>query len=113
MDTTTITRERRQRMTKARLIDEIEGLERRLGAVRDLTEDRRIKQRITDLARFPEENPNPIVRTTKDGRLLYANRAALAVSGLLVGVKRNRLTRRLAKREPAIGNLNIARNIEL
>ena len=102
MSTTTINRERRLRMTKARLIDKIEILEQRFGAgcddvVRDVTEDRRIGQRMADLAKFPQENPHPVLRTTFDGRLLYANDAALAVNGLLIGRNRNRLTRRLAK----------------
>lgn len=29
-----------------------------------------------DLARFPEENPNPVLRVTADGTLLYANQAS-------------------------------------
>ena len=31
---------------------------------------------VADLARFPSENPNPVMRISKDGTLLYANRAA-------------------------------------
>jgi len=28
------------------------------------------------LANFPDENPNPVMRLSKQGRLLYANRAS-------------------------------------
>ena len=31
------------------------------------------------IARFPDENPNPVFRATEDGRLLYANAASAAV----------------------------------
>lgn len=34
-----------------------------------------LNQRIGDLARFPEENPNPVFRVGRDGTLLYANAA--------------------------------------
>jgi len=29
-----------------------------------------------ELANFPDENPNPVMRLSKQGRLLYANRAS-------------------------------------
>ena len=43
---------------------------------------------IADVARFPSENPNPVVRISADGTILYANDAAnniLAERGLKVG----------------------------
>jgi diguanylate cyclase (GGDEF)-like protein/PAS domain S-box-containing protein len=44
---------------------------------RDITEDKQAKEEITKLARFPSENPNPVLRVGKDGTILYANRASL------------------------------------
>jgi len=44
--------------------------------------DKEVRQRkqaekeIYDLARFPSENPNPVLRIAKDGKVLYANDAA-------------------------------------
>jgi PAS domain S-box-containing protein len=43
------------------------------GIVRDLTEQKRAIEEIKSLARFPEENPHPILRVARDGKLLYAN----------------------------------------
>ena len=43
---------------------------------RDITELRKIKKEIEDLAKFPSENPNPVVRVMMDGQVLYANEAA-------------------------------------
>jgi PAS domain S-box-containing protein len=91
-------------MTKAQLIDEIQLLEERADAetgagspLRDVTQERLNRRRLADLAKFPEEAPHPILRTARDGRLLYANGAARAVAGLLIGRGGNRLTRRLAR----------------
>lgn len=45
------------------------------GTVQDIT-DRVAEEEIAkSLARFPSENPNPVLRATIDGRLLYANMA--------------------------------------
>ena len=43
---------------------------------RDITERKRAEQEIEDLARFPSENPNPVLRIRSDGIILYANTAS-------------------------------------
>lgn len=35
-----------------------------------------VRKQVESLARFPQENPNPVVRVSVDGRVLYANPAA-------------------------------------
>jgi PAS domain S-box-containing protein len=35
----------------------------------------RLNQQLEDLARFPQENPNPVMRVKKDGTILFANAA--------------------------------------
>ncbi len=83
-------RERRLRKTKAQLVDEIDTLERRVAAIeavrgsgapmRAKARDRYLaNQELADLARFPSENPNPVLRVRPDGTVLYANEAARAV----------------------------------
>ena len=44
--------------------------------MRDITERKKAEEAIEDLARFPSENPNPVLRIAKDGLILYANAAA-------------------------------------
>ncbi len=48
--------------------------------IRDITErkqaERRAEQEIRNLARFPTENPNPVLRIGRDGILLYVNKAS-------------------------------------
>ncbi len=100
-------RGQRLRKTKAQLIDEIDTLEQRAAAIeaaygsgaplRAKASDRFLAtQEIADLARFPSENPNPVLRVMPDGTLLYANEAARAVKGLLKGRKKSTLARDLA-----------------
>jgi PAS domain S-box-containing protein/putative nucleotidyltransferase with HDIG domain len=48
--------------------------------IRDLTELKRTEDETESLAKFPDENPNPIIRIGDDGRILYANK----VAGLLI-----------------------------
>ena len=101
------TREQRFRKTKAQLIDEIISLENaslrskppnRSGApTRAKARDRYLADReLADLARFPSENPNPVLRVMSDGAVLYANEAAIAVKGLLKGRKKSTLAGDLA-----------------
>lgn len=43
---------------------------------RDVTESRRAREQIESLARFPSENPWPVLRITHTGMILYANPAS-------------------------------------
>ncbi len=43
---------------------------------RDITESKRAREQIENLAKFPSENPNPVLRIARDGTLLYANEAS-------------------------------------
>jgi len=61
----------------------IQGEPRLVGVFRDITDRKKAEKelkdafmRIEDLARFPEENPLPVLRISKEGVLLYANEAS-------------------------------------
>jgi PAS domain S-box-containing protein len=121
----TTVRERRLCKTKAQLIDEIDSFERRVAALevgRDrsasggrqppLRDDYLANQALLDLAKFPSENPNPVLRMTPEGGLLYANDAAQAVKGLLTGRKKDRLPRKLAKVASEVSRTATARQSE-
>jgi PAS domain S-box-containing protein len=41
-----------------------------------VTEIRRAEEKIESLAKFPEENPNPVFRVASDGVLIYANKSS-------------------------------------
>ncbi|MGA2286692.1 MAG: PAS domain-containing protein, partial [Dehalococcoidia bacterium] len=42
---------------------------------RDVTERKRVEAELEGLARFPSENPNPVLRLSGKGKVLYANEA--------------------------------------
>jgi len=57
-------------------------------AWRDITDRVRAQREIASLARFPAENPYPVLRVSEDGTVLYANEAAqtaLTAWGCAVG----------------------------
>ena len=41
---------------------------------RDITERKKAEEEIEKLAKFPAENPNPVLRVAKDGGIIYANK---------------------------------------
>ncbi|HEY3322718.1 MAG TPA: PAS domain S-box protein [Planctomycetota bacterium] len=45
----------------------------------DVTEKRRAAEELAALAKFPGENPNPVLRVKQDGTILYANAASQPV----------------------------------
>jgi len=46
---------------------------------RDITDQKLAQKRIADLARFPKENPNPVLRISSEGVVLFANEASKPV----------------------------------
>jgi len=51
------------------------------GFMEDITERKAAEQALEDAARFPAENPHPVLRIAGDGTLLYANAASESLLG--------------------------------
>ena len=49
------------------------------GVLTDITERKQAEEERELLARYPNENPNPVLRLAKDGTILYANEASRSV----------------------------------
>jgi len=47
--------------------------------IRDITESKRAIEEVKNLAKFPSEDPNPVLRISRDCRILYANDASSPV----------------------------------
>ena len=52
---------------------DIDGETRVIEVCRDITERKLAEEEIEKLAKFPSENPHPILRVAEDGTVLYAN----------------------------------------
>ena len=52
---------------------EFEGKEYTCTFVHDITEREQAKEKIESLAKFPDENPNPVLRITTEGKVIYSN----------------------------------------
>ncbi len=52
---------------------------RTYGVNQDITERKLAEERIKALAKFPSENPNPVLRVTREGKVIYSNRAGLDI----------------------------------
>lgn len=50
-----------------------------LGIARDITEQKQILEEMENIAKFPAENPAPVLRIDLNGKLLYANEASYAL----------------------------------
>ena len=54
---------------------------------KEMVVDKNILDNLTALARFPEENPNPVMRIDREYRLVYANSASrFALDGMSIEV---------------------------
>jgi diguanylate cyclase (GGDEF)-like protein/PAS domain S-box-containing protein len=66
--------------TKAHLIREIDELRRKVIELeKDTAEFKRTVEDYKNLAKFPSENPNPVLRLNQEGTILYANDASKAL----------------------------------
>ena len=54
----------------------VEGKEVVQGIIRDITQSKRAIEEIKTLAKFSSEDPNPVLRISRDCRILYANDAS-------------------------------------
>jgi len=64
----------------AKIVYDRKGMpERMFGVAQNITESKNIQNEITVISRMSEENPNPVMRITRDGRISYANPASAAL----------------------------------
>ena len=59
--------------------------------IENITMQTQAEERIRDLGRFPDENPNPVVRVALDGSIDYSNAAGRALLGSWAGERGDRL----------------------
>ena len=65
-------------------INNVDGSISKLKIFRDITERKKTEVEIANLAKFPSENPNPIIRATKE-TILYSNKAGMDLFNIKKG----------------------------
>src|SRR5215211_822510 len=64
----------------AKIIYDYQGNpERMFGVAQNITENRKTQDEIAIISRMPAENPNPVMRLTPDGNVLYANDSSIRI----------------------------------
>jgi len=91
----------------------IGGQPRALAWVRDITERKRAQEEIASQAKFPGENPYPVLRADSTGNLLYANQAAAPLFGPVCVISESRLTPPYLDILLQAKNLNAKRDVEV
>lgn len=79
----------------------IHGRRHFTGILRDITDRKKAEEKIRELARFPEQNANPVLRVSGNGMILYANPASstlLAFWGTGIGRRIDEACRVIAER---------------
>jgi len=64
---------------KSHLSRLVPAIRRALDEVEERIKRKQAEEEIKKLAKFPSEDPNPVLRVAKDGTLLYANKASLTL----------------------------------
>ncbi len=72
-------------LINAYIPDESDDFRHMLVGIVDITERKRSEERVRDLARLAEESPNPVLRVSPEGTVIYANRAAWSVAVAITG----------------------------
>ena len=75
--------------------DESGRIIRSVGMVHDITDQKRAEETVRQVAQFPGQNPNPVLRVALDGTLLYANTAAKDMLGAMAGAETGGLPQHL------------------
>jgi PAS domain-containing protein len=63
----------------------------------DVTNSREADKQLADLAKFPDENPNPILRVKPDGNILFANDAAYNMTEIFENEAQEKLSGNLRR----------------
>lgn len=79
---------------------------------RDVTQIRAATEQMADYAKFPEENPNPVLRADPDGTVLVANDAARALPGLIEKGPPERLNFQASEAAARAGNSGENQTVE-
>jgi PAS domain S-box-containing protein len=66
-------------VSTAPLFDQQSKIVGSVHVARDITQRKKAEEEIKSLSRFPAESPNVVMRISKDGNMLYSNKAGLTI----------------------------------
>ncbi len=80
---------------------------------RDVTDERKVQRQVRDLAKFPEENPNPVLRADGGAQVVFANDVAKSLPGLLKGEAADLLHDTLAFKVREAARTGLRQDVEM
>jgi PAS domain S-box-containing protein len=84
-----------------------------ISMITDLTDRKKTEEEIQSLARFPAENPFPVLRLSREGSVLYANAAGKALTRLWNIPDGGRVPDRLAELIAEASTTGLQKTVEL
>ncbi|MGE5463170.1 MAG: PAS domain S-box protein, partial [Syntrophothermus sp.] len=84
------------------------------GLAFDITESKKAEERVREVSMFPEQNPNPVMRLTREGTILYANQASAPLLATWMGQKERAVSfLQIREQLPAVIETGSNREIEI
>ncbi len=93
--------------------DETGFPERMFGVTQNVTERKKAQEEITIVSRMPEENPNPVMRLTQDGSVIYANSPSASLLKPAEGNAPRVITRKLKASVEATYASGVKQEVEI
>ncbi|MFC1490664.1 PAS domain S-box protein [Candidatus Latescibacterota bacterium] len=84
-----------------------------IAVIKDITKRKHAESAVEKLSKFPEENPNPVIRINKKLSVLYSNTAGVSLLKYLKSIDGQPLPKKIAKTCTNVFMKNVKRRIEV
>jgi PAS domain S-box-containing protein len=94
------------------IINDVGEITHFIAVQEDLTDRKKVEVKINSLAKFANENPQPVIRVSPAGKVLYSNKATTPLYACVVAIENEFLPKDLQKIVKEVYENNTMREIE-